>query len=170
MQVQVHGVAVRRRLPLLYALRPHAAAGECVSWPPIHLVRSVPTCPPATYPPAHLPLQHFSLFNRDVVNPIKKFGYVGAGRKAFTCLKKDVLEVCLLRRTKASRADEMVLPPKLITIEANFLDAKESDFYQALYTQSKAKFGAYIAAGTLLNNYAHILDLLTRLRQVRAGC
>ena len=102
-----------------------------------------------------------------MVNPIKKFGYVGAGRKAFTCLKKDVLEVCLLRRTKAGRADEMVLPPKLITIEANFLDAKESDFYQALYTQSKAKFGAYIAAGTLLNNYAHILDLLTRLRQVR---
>jgi len=150
----------------------------------------VPTCPPATYPPAHLPLQHFSLFNRDVVNPIKKFGYVGAGRKAFTCLKKDVLEVCLLRRTKAcltltltltrtrtrtltltlsltrtrtltltltltlslaltltltltltlltkaGRADEMVLPPKLITIEANFLDAKESDFYQALCTQS----------------------------------
>ena len=36
-----------------------------------------------------------------MVNPIKKFGYVGAGRKAFTCLKKDVLEVCLLRRTKA---------------------------------------------------------------------
>ena len=58
-----------------------------------------------------------------------------------------------------------MLPPKLITIEANFLDAKESDFYQALYTQSKAKFGAYIAAGTVLNNYAHILDLLTRLRQ-----
>ena len=59
----------------------------------------------------HPPTQHYSRFNRDVVNPIKKFGYVGAGRKAFTCLKKDVLEVCLLRRTKAGRADEMVLPP-----------------------------------------------------------
>jgi hypothetical protein len=150
---------------------------KLATYPPAHL----PTCPPT-----HLPLQHFSLFNRDVVNPIKKFGYVGAGRKAFTCLKKDVLEVCLLRRTKAcltltltltrtrtrtltltlsltrtltltltltlslaltltltltlltkaGRADEMVLPPKLITIEANFLDAKESDFYQALCTQS----------------------------------
>lgn len=36
---------------------------------------------------------------------------------------------------------------------------------QALYTQSTAQFGTYVDAGTLLNNYAHVLDLLTRLRQ-----
>ena len=47
--------------------------------------------------------QHYSLFNRDVVNPIRKFGYVGAGRNAFVCLKRDVLDLCLLRRTKARR-------------------------------------------------------------------
>jgi SNF2 family DNA or RNA helicase len=41
----------------------------------------------------------------------------------------------------------------------------QNDFYEALYTQSKAKFGAYVNSGTLLNNYAHIFDLLTRLRQ-----
>ena len=39
------------------------------------------------------------------------------------------------------------------------------DFYQAIYTQSVAQFGSYVQAGTLLNNYAHIFDLLTRLRQ-----
>jgi hypothetical protein len=27
-------------------------------------------------------------------------------------------------------------------------------------------FSRYVVAGTLLNNYAHIFDLLTRLRQV----
>jgi len=27
-------------------------------------------------------------------------------------------------------------------------------------------FGRYVGAGTLMNNYAHIFDLLTRLRQV----
>uniref|UniRef100_A0A7S3B1C8 Uncharacterized protein n=1 Tax=Haptolina ericina TaxID=156174 RepID=A0A7S3B1C8_9EUKA len=59
----------------------------------------------------------------------------------------------------------MVLPPKVITIEANFLDAREHDFYNAIYTQSVAQFGSYVESGTLLNNYAHILDLLTRLRQ-----
>ena len=32
-------------------------------------------------------------------------------------------------------------------------------------TQSQAQFGSYVEAGTLLNNYAHVLDLLTRLRQ-----
>jgi hypothetical protein len=39
-------------------------------------------------------------------------------------------------------------------------DAREADFYEALYTQSRASFGAYVQAGTLLNNYAHIFDLV----------
>ena len=43
--------------------------------------------------------------------------------------------------------------------------AGEHDFYQGIYTQSQAQFGSYVDAGTLLNNYAHVLDLLTRLRQ-----
>ena len=80
----------------------------------------------------HTPLQHYSLFNRDIVNPIRKFGYVGAGRSGFLSLKRGVLDKCLLRRTKAGRADEMVLPPKLITLGCNFLDAREADFYNAL--------------------------------------
>ena len=86
----------------------------------------------------HSPLQHYSLFNQTIVNPIKKFGFVGAGRQGFLALKRGVLDRVLLRRTKAGRADEMVLPPKVVTIEANFLDARESDFYQGLYTQSQA--------------------------------
>lgn len=45
-------------------------------------------------------------------------------------------------------------------------DEREADFYEALYTQSQAQFGAYVQAGTVVNNYAHIFDLLIRLRQV----
>lgn len=45
-------------------------------------------------------------------------------------------------------------------------DDREMDFYEALYTQSQAQFGAYVESGTVLNNYAHIFDLLIRLRQV----
>lgn len=45
-------------------------------------------------------------------------------------------------------------------------DEREADFYEALYTQSQAQFGAYVSAGTVVNNYAHIFDLLIRLRQV----
>lgn len=60
------------------------------------------------------------------------------------------------------------------------LDEQEDDFYQALYTQvslpsrdsgswspqSQAQFNTYVNAGTVLNNYAHIFDILIRLRQV----
>ena len=46
-------------------------------------------------------------------------------------------------------------------------DEREMDFYEALYTQSQAQFGAYVESGTVLNNYAHIFDLLIRLRQVQ---
>lgn len=44
--------------------------------------------------------QHYSLFNRDIVNPIRKFGYIGAGRAGFLALKRGVLDKVLLRRTK----------------------------------------------------------------------
>jgi len=39
------------------------------------------------------------------------------------------------------------------------------DFYESIYKQSRAKFDTYVDKGTLLHNYAHIFDLLARLRQ-----
>jgi hypothetical protein len=47
-----------------------------------------------------------------------------------------------------------------ILLRRTRFDAREEDFYEALYTQSRASFGAYVSAGTLLNNYAHIFDLV----------
>lgn len=47
-----------------------------------------------------------------------------------------------------------------IVLHRTRFDAREEDFYEALYTQSRASFGAYVSAGTLLNNYAHIFDLV----------
>lgn len=64
-----------------------------------------------------------------------------------------------------SRADDICLPPKLIRVRRDALDERENDFYQAIYTQSRAQFNTYVSSGTLLNNYAHIFDLLMRLRQ-----
>jgi DNA repair protein RAD16 len=46
-----------------------------------------------------------------------------------------------------------------------YLSDREEDFYSALYTQSQAQFNTYLASGTVLNNYAHIFDILIRLRQ-----
>lgn len=50
-------------------------------------------------------------------------------------------------------------------IRKDHLDERENDFYEAIYTQSQAQFNTYVSSGTLLNNYAHIFDLLIRLRQ-----
>lgn len=113
----------------------------------------------------HSAMQHFCHFNKHILNPIKRTGYVGEGRKAMLKLKTQVLDEILLRRTKNSRADDIQLPLRIVRIRQEKLDKVEDDFYQALYTQSKTQFDSYIASGTVLNNYAHIFDILIRLRQ-----
>ena len=47
-----------------------------------------------------------------MANPIKKFGYVGKGRKAMLLLKRKILTKILLRRTKVQCADVLALPPR----------------------------------------------------------
>eukprot|EP00536_Pseudo-nitzschia_multiseries_P003648 jgi/Psemu1/186386/e_gw1.57.141.1 len=109
--------------------------------------------------------QHFSYFNKHVLNVIQRDGYTGDGRRAMLKLKTDVLDKCLLRRTKESRAEDMNLPPRVVVIKPIRLHPREEDFYNALYTQTKNSFNDYVTEGTLLNNYAHIFDLLTKMRQ-----
>jgi DNA repair protein RAD16 len=109
--------------------------------------------------------QHFSYFNKHVLNVIQREGYTGDGRRAMMKLKNEVLDKCLLRRTKESRAADMKLPPRVVTIKPIRLHPREEDFYNALYTQTKSSFDDYVSEGTLLNNYAHIFDLLTKMRQ-----
>ncbi|CAH0481185.1 unnamed protein product [Peronospora belbahrii] len=114
---------------------------------------------------SHSAIQHYSFFNKKVVIPIQSYGYVAEGKLAMQRLQNDVLQHILLRRTKEGRADDISLPPKLIRIRKDCLDERENDFYEAIYTQSQAQFNTYVSSGTLLNNYAHVFDLLIRLRQ-----
>jgi SNF2 family DNA or RNA helicase len=67
----------------------------------------------------------------------------------------------LLRRTKATEAADLELPPRIVTLRPIQLHPIEQDFYNALYMQTKASFNDYVEAGTLLNNYAHIFVSLT---------
>ena len=91
-------------------------------------------------PAGHSPLRHYNFLNRHVLNEIKKWGYEGPGRDAMLLLRTEVLGGCLLRRTKVGRAADLALPVRLITLRDDLtLDAFEGDFYEALYTQSKAK-------------------------------
>ncbi|CAN0440996.1 unnamed protein product [Ascophyllum nodosum] len=108
---------------------------------------------------------HYAYFNRHILNPISRTGYVGEGKKAFLRLKREVMDEILLRRTKANRSSDICLPPRIVRVRQHRLDEREEDFYQALYTQSQAQFDTYVDSGTILNNYAHIFDILIRLRQ-----
>jgi hypothetical protein len=45
-------------------------------------------------------MQHFCHFNKHVLNPIKRSGYVNEGRRAMLKLKEQILDEVLLRRTK----------------------------------------------------------------------
>ena len=107
---------------------------------------------------------HYSYFNRTILNPITRFGYLGEGKKAVIELKR-VLDNTQLRRTKKGRAEDVKLPPLTVEVHEASLDAKEKDFYESLYKETQVKFDAYVKKGTLLHNYAHIFELLSRLRQ-----
>eukprot|EP00191_Tetraselmis_sp_GSL018_P011900 CAMPEP_0177603418 /NCGR_PEP_ID=MMETSP0419_2-20121207/15501_1 /TAXON_ID=582737 /ORGANISM="Tetraselmis sp., Strain GSL018" /LENGTH=1172 /DNA_ID=CAMNT_0019097187 /DNA_START=210 /DNA_END=3726 /DNA_ORIENTATION=+ len=113
----------------------------------------------------HTPMQHFCWWNNKIANPIKTYGFEGKGGAAMQLLRTEVLPKILLRRTKVQCADELSLPPRTVVIRKHRFDVREQDYYESLYTQSQAAFSTYVNAGTVVNNYAHIFDLLIRLRQ-----
>uniref|UniRef100_A0A1J3CFL8 ATP-dependent helicase rhp16 n=1 Tax=Noccaea caerulescens TaxID=107243 RepID=A0A1J3CFL8_NOCCA len=120
--------------------------------------KSCPSCP-------HNAVRHFCWWNKNVAKPIATYGNLDLGKRAMILLKHKVLKDILLRRTKLGRAADLALPPRIISLRRDALDIKEFDYYESLYKDSEAEFNTYIQAGTLMNNYAHIFDLLTRLRQ-----
>lgn len=83
----------------------------------------------------HSVINHFCHFNKHVLNPIQRSGYIADGKKAMMLLKNQILDNILLRRTKINRADDIQLPLRVVKVRQEKLDDKEEDFYQALYTQ-----------------------------------
>ncbi|PBJ79233.1 DNA repair protein [Trypanosoma cruzi cruzi] len=113
----------------------------------------------------HGPVQHYAYFNRYIMNPILRYGYVGDGRQGMMMLANEVLQKCMLRRTKLERASDLHLPPLTIEIIKVKLTKEERNFYDSLYKKSAATFDTFVDKGTVLHNYAHIFQLLSRLRQ-----
>ncbi|KAK6588948.1 Swi2 Snf2 ATpase [Cryptosporidium xiaoi] len=108
---------------------------------------------------------HYSFFNKMIINPIKRYGFSGEGSEALKRLKNDVLDKVLLRRTKVQRQEDVKLPPLEIKVLYNELSPPEKDFYTSIYQRSKIKFDTFVNQGTVLHNYAHVFDLISRLRQ-----
>ncbi|XP_065868604.1 helicase-like transcription factor CHR28 [Euphorbia lathyris] len=79
-----------------------------------------------------------------------------------------VLRAIMLRRTKGTLIDGQPiinLPPKSISLMKVDFSPEERAFYTRLEADSRSKFKAYAAAGTVSQNYANILLMLLRLRQ-----
>ncbi|KPI83412.1 putative DNA repair protein [Leptomonas seymouri] len=113
----------------------------------------------------HGPLQHHSYFNRYILNPINRYGYIGDGRRGMMMLSNDVFAKAMLRRTKVERAADLQLPSMTIEVRHIELTKEERNFYESLYKKSTAEFDTFVHKGTVLHNYAHIFQLLSRLRQ-----
>ncbi|XP_022777033.1 ATP-dependent helicase rhp16 isoform X3 [Durio zibethinus] len=113
----------------------------------------------------HNSVRHFCWWNKYVATPIQQYGNGEIGKRAMILLKHKILKNIVLRRTKKGRAADLALPPRIISLRRDTMDIKETDYYESLYSESQAQFNTYVQAGTVMNNYAHIFDLLTRLRQ-----
>ena len=81
-------------------------------------------------------------------------------------LRNEVLFKIQLRRTKAAVGKEINLPPLTVKIVKIQMRDDERDFYEGIYKQQKLKYDSFAEKGTVLNNYAHIFELLGRMRQV----
>uniref|UniRef100_A0A7S4NGY3 Uncharacterized protein n=1 Tax=Paramoeba aestuarina TaxID=180227 RepID=A0A7S4NGY3_9EUKA len=83
---------------------------------------------------------------------------------------QSLLSDILLRRTKCQKEQEglaalVPLPAKVIQLRTDAFRSDEQDFYNALENESRVEFDSYVAKGTVLQNYASILQLILRLRQ-----
>ncbi|KAJ3112097.1 DNA repair protein rad16 [Physocladia obscura] len=111
----------------------------------------------------HISHQHFCWWNAEILKPIQLFGGVGEGRVAFDKLGI-LLDRIMLRRTKLERADDLGLPPRVVVVRRDVFNQAEEELYESLYTNSKRQFSTYVASNTVLNNYASIFSLLSRMR------
>ncbi|PNY29952.1 DNA repair protein RAD16 [Tolypocladium capitatum] len=113
----------------------------------------------------HAGMQHVSVFNQELLNPIQKFGNLGPGRDAFRKLRL-MTERIMLRRLKKDHTNSMELPVKEIYVDRQFFGEEENDFANSIMTNGQRKFDTYVAQGVLLNNYANIFGLIMQMRQV----
>ncbi|OAV97831.1 hypothetical protein PTTG_25838 [Puccinia triticina 1-1 BBBD Race 1] len=116
----------------------------------------------------HSPMQHICFWNNEILKPVQKYGasVVGShGHTAFNKLKV-LLDRMMLRRTKLERADDLGLPPRAVLVRRDYFTEEEEELYSSLYSDVTRKFSTYADAGTVLNNYGNIFQLITRMRQM----
>lgn len=110
-------------------------------------------------------MQHVSVFNQELLNPIQRYGNKGLGKVAFDKLRL-LTDRFMLRRVKRDHSSAMELPAKEIQVNRQFFSEVENDFAASIMNNSTRKFETYVSQGALLNNYANIFGLIMQMRQV----
>ncbi|KAK9247909.1 SNF2 family N-terminal domain-containing protein [Lipomyces tetrasporus] len=113
----------------------------------------------------HKPMQHANWFNAELLKPIQSAPSQAERDQAMVKLHS-ILKHVLLRRTKVERADDLGLPPRIVDIRRDRFNEEEDDLYRSIFSDSKRRFNSYVAQGVVLNNYANIFTLITRMRQM----
>lgn len=111
----------------------------------------------------HRPMDHTNFFNHTLLKMIQKG--VDNDNESMSRLRT-VLNHIMLRRTKIERADDLGLPPRIVEIRKDYFNEEEKDLYASIYSDSTRKFNTYVNQGVVLNNYANIFTLITRMRQI----
>ncbi|TPX65967.1 hypothetical protein SpCBS45565_g04840 [Spizellomyces sp. 'palustris'] len=111
----------------------------------------------------HISHQHFCWWNSEILKPIQKYGAEGEGLVGFKKLGA-LLDRIMLRRTKLERTEELGLPPRVVTVRRDVFNDAEEELYESLYSDSARMFSTYVSNHTVLNNYASIFSLLSRMR------
>ncbi|KAB8349413.1 hypothetical protein FH972_023440 [Carpinus fangiana] len=113
----------------------------------------------------HRALDHVSVFNQEILNPITSEGTNQTRKDAFAKLRL-LTDHIMLRRMKRDHTASMELPPKEIIIHNEFFGPVESDFASSIMNNTARKFDTYVSQGVMLNNYANIFGLIMQMRQV----
>ncbi|KAJ7484700.1 SNF2 superfamily protein [Mycena latifolia] len=80
-----------------------------------------------------------------------------------------ILGLFMTRRMKTTMLDGkrlIELPEKVVELVSLQFSQEERDIYTQVETMQQAKFNRYLKAGTVLKNYASVLVMLLRLRQL----
>ena len=113
----------------------------------------------------HAQMEHVSVFNQEILNPITTSDSTELRRAAMDKLHLITSRV-MLRRMKRDHTASMELPPKEIVLHNEFFGEIERDFSTSIMTNSTRQFDTYVSRGVMLNNYANIFGLIMQMRQV----
>uniref|UniRef100_A0A7N6BLP8 Helicase-like transcription factor n=1 Tax=Anabas testudineus TaxID=64144 RepID=A0A7N6BLP8_ANATE len=102
-------------------------------------------------------------WNRVIQRPVTQ------GNKEGLQNLQTLVKCITLRRTKNSEVNGrplVSLPEKTVCVEKVELSQAEREEYELARNEGRNTIGRYVSEGTVLSNYAHVLAILMRLRQL----